>query len=169
MDVDVECWLESDDGATIQVPTIGWRVQVDMTYTLRARAPGFRLANKGTVTFTREQFWSLAAPGGATVQVNRSWSTWSPGAGDVRACVGCEQRRLHVNARAAGPARPQPGTRLASGGGPAATFLRSARFVKGPRAAQASTDHARGGPKARRLRRIAAGDRFCKCVDADGK
>ena len=70
VDVDVECWLESDDGATIQVPTSGFvtRVQVDMTYTLRARAPGFRLANKGTVTFTREQFWeALAAPGGATV------------------------------------------------------------------------------------------------------
>ena len=31
-----------------------------MTYTLRARAPGFRLANKGTVTFTREQFWEAS-------------------------------------------------------------------------------------------------------------
>ena len=51
------------------MPTSGCvRVQVDVTYTLRARAPGFRLANKGTVTFTREQFWGgLAAPGGATV------------------------------------------------------------------------------------------------------
>ena len=36
------------------------RVQVDMTYTLRARAPGFRLANKGTVTFTSEQFWEAS-------------------------------------------------------------------------------------------------------------
>ena len=42
-DVDAECWLENGED-TIQVPTAGWtRVQVDVTYVLRARAPGMRL------------------------------------------------------------------------------------------------------------------------------
>ena len=60
VDVDVECWLENE-GDTIQVPTIGWtRVQVDVTYTLWARAPGMRLASSKTVTFTREQFWEAS-------------------------------------------------------------------------------------------------------------
>ena len=59
-DVDVECWLENGED-TIQVPTIGWtRVQVDVTYTVRARAPGMRLASSKTVTFTKEQFWEAS-------------------------------------------------------------------------------------------------------------
>ena len=39
--------------------------------------PRFRLANKGTVTFTREQFWNAGAWRSHRLQVSRSWSTWN--------------------------------------------------------------------------------------------